>query len=459
MAQITSRKELEAWLKDKPVDWAQGIAARAALRMFPYSFNDQVLDRFVEEYAMHLLRAVIVSWIARNFPIHEIAIAAHAATRVADYVSYNAFDRRYSTTHEAAGAVGDAVRVAENFIDRAAVDAISKAAAAANRSAYFYGSSRHSFDAPGATVWNNTDYDCEWLTNQDAVNDASRMLMAQLLWPLGLPEGSDEVLTIATTRLLALDPTYQVWINWYNRRIEGHDAAFDIPGDTNRIHDKAILVRLADASDEDFWGKGATYVNTTLQGWIDEAREQAAIDYVASGAPLNLGSEAELAARPELLARFAEVEAELAKLKDQLTSLADSGHGQLGHNQPPDEGSLRDEEIALLNQRVAELEAIVPAIGAALAKLETVVPAAAAVSTQAVEAVAELVVRVPELNLWQRAMQPLEDRTSPEVRKGFENGVGASLLSIPYIAYVALPEAIRAFLHYFYTVWFPVLPG
>ncbi len=307
--------------------------------------------------------------------------------------------------------------------------------------------------------WKCISEDCNWLRKNVDQKPLIVKLRRMPLW-----RSTDKPVWQANwksviKRLLTLDPTYQVWIDWYNRRIEGHDAAFDIPGDTGHKREKTIIARLIGATEADFWGKGATYVNTTLQAWIDEAREHAAIDYVASGAPLKLGSAEEVAARPELLARFAEVEAELAKLKDQLTSLTGTGHGQIGHNQPFGAGSLRDDEIALLNQRVAELEAIVPAIGAALAKLETVVPVAAAVPTQAVEAVAELVVRVPELNPWQRAMQSLEDRISPEVRKGFENAVGASLLSIPYIAYVTMPEAIRAFLHYFYTVWFPILPG
>lgn len=86
----------------------------------------------------------------------------------------------------------------------------------------------------------------------------------------------------ASNTLSSLDPSWEVWIDWYQRRLLGEEAAFDIPGDTDRKEDKAILARLADATDEDFWGKGAHHVNTTLQGWIDEARARAAAEAESS---------------------------------------------------------------------------------------------------------------------------------------------------------------------------------
>jgi hypothetical protein len=77
-------------------------------------------------------------------------------------------------------------------------------------------------------------------------------------------------------KLLGIDPNYSVWIDWYERRIRGERAAFDIPGDKGRIEDKKILRRLAEATDEDFWGKGHEYVNATLKGWLDDARARVA---------------------------------------------------------------------------------------------------------------------------------------------------------------------------------------
>jgi hypothetical protein len=223
MAQITSREELEVWLNDKPADWAQVIAARAALRVLPYAFAKDVPQNWVKDFASPLIRAMAISWAARNFPAHDMGAAARAA--------------------------------------RAAARAADAAADAA--------------------VWANINCDCDWLAGQGDAASASRRLTREPLWPVGAPNGWAEAWDSATERLTALDQSYSVWIDWYNRRIDGYDTAFDIPGDTNRKEDKAILARLADATNEDFWDRGAAYVNATLKGWIDEARARVAPPPVA----------------------------------------------------------------------------------------------------------------------------------------------------------------------------------
>jgi hypothetical protein len=464
MGQITSRKELEEWLKDKPADWAQVIAVRAALRVLPYGFDEPTLKEWLDSNALSLIRAIAIAWAARNFSAHHSMVtASDAAAYVVSNASADTLDdtsKSFATVAAYAAEVISTIDAAAYNADYAAAIVASTAFSAANGAAAA---------SAAATVWANTSYDCNWLKKYPDPELASCQIASIMLWRVGVPvSGWHAKWDYRSKRPRGLDAGYQVWIDWYNRRIEGHDAAFYIPGDIDRVHDKAILARLADATDEDFWGKGATYVNTTLQRWIDEAREQAAIDYVASGAPLKLGSEAELAARDELVARFAEMEAELARAQDQIASLTNTGHGRMGHNQPPDDASLRQEEMALVTQRVAELETTVGAMAAAFAKLNSAIPAASAVvaeaaQAQAVEAVAELVENAPKLGHIARALKFLEDKTSPEVRKGFENAAGAALFtgvaSAPYFAYVTLPNAITAFLHHFYTVWFPILPG
>lgn len=77
-------------------------------------------------------------------------------------------------------------------------------------------------------------------------------------------------------------PDFGVWSDWFDRRMSGQRAAFNISGDDFHNEDRTILLRLADATDENFWGKGAHHVNTTLQRWIDEARARAAAEAEAS---------------------------------------------------------------------------------------------------------------------------------------------------------------------------------
>jgi hypothetical protein len=457
MAQITSREELREWFnKHSHADWMQVIAARAALRALPYAIVE-AKQKWLTVVALVLFRAGFISWAARSFPAHSMLISLAKANSAI----YDAFDEE----PEFPGSyIGDAVRASVAQATRAAAEMnpIHFAILAADSAAV----------NGGEMFWSNANHDCVLLQEQDISSAGS--LLEEGLWLAGESKEWRDVWSAAKTLLAVLkdkeghNQHYQVWIDWYNRRIEGHEAAFDIPGDIDRIHDKAILARLADATNEDFWGKGATYVNTTLQRWIDEAREQAAIDYVASGAPLNLGSEAELAARGELLTHFGVLEAELAKAQDQLVSLSETGHGGMGHNQPDHAPSLLQEEMALLRQRVVELETTVAAMATAFAKLNSAVPVANAIvaepaQLQAKEAVAELFENAPKLNLWGRMMQPLEDATSPEVRKGFDNAAGvtlvAAIVGTPYYIYTTLPNAIAEFLHYLFTVWFPILPG
>jgi hypothetical protein len=83
MGHITSREELEAWLKDKPAQWAQVIAARAALRVLPYAFayesNDS--DKWMKASAIAFFRAVALPLIAFDFPDRDMSETIHLAGR------------------------------------------------------------------------------------------------------------------------------------------------------------------------------------------------------------------------------------------------------------------------------------------------------------------------------------------------------------------------------------------
>jgi hypothetical protein len=248
MAQITSREQLEAWLKDKPADWAQVIAAHAALRVLPYEFREQPSYWRSIDPVLPLFRATSISWAAHNFPAQNMARAAGAAARAADTENISS---------AAAAAYAAATPAA------AAIYAVATANAAS-----IYGVSTN------VLFWENISHDCQWLSTKSDAASATRHLTREKLWLALKPKDWNKKRISVASRLRSRDEGYDVWIEWYNRRIEGHDAAFDIPGDIHRAEDKAILARLANATDKDFWSKDATYVNTTLQGWIDEARER-----------------------------------------------------------------------------------------------------------------------------------------------------------------------------------------
>ena len=130
------------------------------------------------------------------------------------------------------------------------------------------------YAAAYAAFWAAVDADCLWLKSYPRHTGAAQALTGQKLWLTDAPQDWDKHWATACTRLLSFDDrqSYQVWVDWFDRRISGQESAFAIPGDTGRIEDKAILARLAEAQNEDFWDKGSTHVNLTLQSWIDEAR-------------------------------------------------------------------------------------------------------------------------------------------------------------------------------------------
>ena len=296
MVEITSRDELQKWLRDKPRECAQVIAARAALRALPYAFQPHIADDWVAKFAVTLFRANAISWAARNFPAHDMERAAYAA---ADAAAFAAADAAYAAAYAA-----DAARAADAAAYAADAARAAYAAADAARATY---AAYAAADAARAAMWANVSADIDWLSREGDPALAARRLTRAPLWLRDAPKDWQSDWDAAAARLLTLDPSYQVWNEWYNRRISGNRAAFDIPGDTNRIEDKKILVALADATNKDFWDKGPTHVNTTLQRWIDDARERVR-PTVDPGAytqnPLAIGfganAEGEVDALPEL---------------------------------------------------------------------------------------------------------------------------------------------------------------
>ena len=248
---------------------------------------------------------------------HTAFVAAHAAARAA-------FDAATRAAFYAADAVG------------AAADAAAYTAARA---------------AARAPVWANVSRDCNWLEASGDSASAARRLTQVKLWPAEDIAGWSVAWAEATDRLRSLDQGYDVWIDWYNRRILGEEAAFAIPGDTGRVEDKKILIRLADATDEEFWGKGATHVNTTLRSWIDEARLEAQIQEIIrklrGGASAHYGAQDELDKRAALLAEL-----------DRMLGKPPQGRFGIGGNSPPEPIDSPSAPVALPQELRDPIEAI-----------------------------------------------------------------------------------------------------
>jgi hypothetical protein len=284
--QFRARTELAEWLVGKPEDWGSAIATRAAMRSLPYLNHAQL--SWLEEFAFEPLRALIFCWVAVGTP--KILYRTKAAKRAASAVDKVLQKKRRDgslASQLASDAAYLAALVAESGSSRNVVQAVKCSAEAAANFVHMEHPSVDDFgfvadfpDDPAGqvmkTMWEAVSRDCEWLAMQRNQSVAARRLIYNQIWLDGPPDKWIADWWHLERQLLSTDENYWVWTYWFERRTWGERAAFDIPGDKRRVEDKKILRRLAEATDEDFWGKGHEYVNATLKGWLDEARERVA---------------------------------------------------------------------------------------------------------------------------------------------------------------------------------------
>jgi hypothetical protein len=265
MQPIKSPQELKQWLEDKPVAWAQVIASRLALRTF-FLAMARVNVFYARDLPLSVFRAAIISWSATSYPGLRMSFAAKAARKAAEIAANDAsvgpegaaLTLSWGTAYVAAGAAGT---VADP--DKAAEIA---AASTDNATAI----------ADNAILWSNLNADCDWLVSHAKGNGAFSALTRRGLWWKPLPDAEIEHWEQHKQILLAIDPGYEVCIEWYERRINGERSAFDIPGDRHRGRDKWVLRQIARAKDEEFWDFGAKHVNRQIAYWLEEARARAA---------------------------------------------------------------------------------------------------------------------------------------------------------------------------------------
>ena len=77
LSEIRTSDKLEKWLADKPTDWAQAIALRAALRTFPRLAEANT--HWLKSLALLPIRALLIAWSARSIPDRGMVYAAAAA--------------------------------------------------------------------------------------------------------------------------------------------------------------------------------------------------------------------------------------------------------------------------------------------------------------------------------------------------------------------------------------------
>lgn len=184
MVEISSPEKLKDWLKDKPVNWAQVLTCRIALRTMP--LINEVVSQSEFHYkntkylTISVSRALLISGVAAYSSTPEISNAAARAAYTAD-----------------------AARAAD------AADAADAAVYAALAAAY-------TADA-AYTVLSD---DMQWLQTSHVDNNSPQQLLALPLWHDNQNPLNADWQALKQS-LLALDPNWQFWVDWYQAKLDG----------------------------------------------------------------------------------------------------------------------------------------------------------------------------------------------------------------------------------------------
>lgn len=263
---IDNESRLEFWLKNKPIEWAQIVALRSALRALPFLLQQS--SNLLTNHSLVVFRALCTAWSAQSVPAHSTVSAANAAAEDGIELcdEFTANDPTYTSVLHAALAVADGNNAAKHAADaaKAAVDAATELV--------------ETPDNINEIFFSAVSNDCERLQSWEEEIRSSYVMTGRRLWPGQQPEWWLARLQLFFDKLLELDQGFEVWIDWYLRRVRGEWSAFNIPNDSKRKEDKAVLIRLAESTDDDFWFEDVSFVNATLKEWLETAIDHATQD-------------------------------------------------------------------------------------------------------------------------------------------------------------------------------------
>jgi hypothetical protein len=277
---ITSKKELEAWLRDKPREWAIAIAARAALRVVPLwdkflTSKGSSKETDAEDFILTLFRSVAVprlSALKLNRDMRAAAAEAAATAAATDNVAATQWS-------PAAAARWSEATTAARWSATAAADA----AAAADDDARWSAAAvaRWSTDAVAAARWTATAVAAWDSISADATALAGGVsgAMTGPLWrtvDLGA-DGAVSVVTVdvpdwAISPLAQLNKDLQarslywsIWLDWYDAVLHGKQP-WGLPHEAGND----VMYQLLTMNQVE-WKKGAKYINPVLTAWVHKA--------------------------------------------------------------------------------------------------------------------------------------------------------------------------------------------
>ncbi|WP_394688341.1 P-loop NTPase fold protein [Hoeflea sp.] len=239
---IRDEKSLRSWLEGKPAEWAQLIALRAALRVFPLVLEGlgesaaPERARF-QELTIAVWRCLLISSVAPKYPTDEMRASASAsasayaasarAAAAADDAAYAAYAAAASgdAAYAAYAAAASAASASPSAADVAADAAYAAARVAAARAV----------SAADSAAWETVRSDCQilardgpeplesapmWLEQQPQPNGEAKQVIAIPRWV------ADAAASLAKNLASLLGPDAELIADWYRPLLAG-DATAD----------------------------------------------------------------------------------------------------------------------------------------------------------------------------------------------------------------------------------------
>ncbi|MDP3552630.1 hypothetical protein [Methylocystis sp.] len=273
--QFDSQEALEAWLTDQPREASVAIAARAAVRALPLAvlIARPIKPRLFENLNCALFRATALAWVAATYrtPINVVLRSASDAAEAAAY-AVRADSSAASDAAEAAAyavradsaAAADAAAAADVAVRATyavAADGTRPLARAAARAAAY---AARAADAYGADIaWEAVSADARFIVEDGAVpkhvsKRARKLASDEGLWLNDTPGWATDHWH-SLREALPREDDWQVWIDWYQRRLDGRSASQDI---------ELVYARVPIEE----WEKGPAAANRWIKERLDELR-------------------------------------------------------------------------------------------------------------------------------------------------------------------------------------------
>lgn len=260
-----NERELKVWLEDKPLEWAQVIAHRAAMRVLPIVAREWRIDAPTpksERLTLAIFRANLISRVALMLPTRDVTTFASASAAHLTKLSPSPI----SAVRVACEAAALADRATSAV--RSTVSA-RKSAARATNSASVAAAMQAS-----ASIWRIVLDDAEWLMDKSGghASDQVAELLSEPLWNGRAPNWSRGVFDRLVRATGGGDSNWAHWTGWYSAV-----TAFD-GGTTSDYFSQALELKIAEQPDE-WWKRGAEAVNADIARWVgDEAISSARSD-------------------------------------------------------------------------------------------------------------------------------------------------------------------------------------